>query len=57
MTNAVVGGSNESIIETAWLAVGWVNWSAHGKPKWAGLIYIGYQGIRVGWWQPVDFWQ
>jgi hypothetical protein len=33
--------------QTVWLAVGWVNWSAHGRSKWAGLIYSGQQGIRV----------
>ena len=27
--------------KTAWLAVDWVNWLAHGKSKWAGLTYIG----------------
>ena len=27
--------------KTAWLAVDWVNWSAHGKSKWAGLTNIG----------------
>ena len=27
--------------KTAWLAADWVNWSAHGKSKWAGLTYIG----------------
>jgi hypothetical protein len=26
---------------TAWLAVGWVKRSAHGRSNWAGLIYIG----------------
>ena len=26
---------------TAWLAVDWVTWLAHGKSKWAGLTYIG----------------
>ena len=23
------------------VAVDWVNWSAHGRSKWAGLTYIG----------------
>jgi hypothetical protein len=28
---------------TDWLAVGWVNRSAHGRSKQAGLIYIDWQ--------------
>ena len=26
---------------TAWLAVDWVNWSAHSKSKWASLTHVG----------------
>ena len=37
-TNGLAGPDND---KTAWLAVDWVNWSAHGKSKWAGLTYIG----------------
>jgi hypothetical protein len=29
-----------------------VSRSTFGKSKWAGLTYTGWQGIRVGWWQP-----
>jgi hypothetical protein len=25
---------------------------AHGRSNWTGLINVGPQGIRVGWWQP-----
>jgi hypothetical protein len=36
------------------VAVGWVNRSAHGSSKWAGLMNLGWQKIsRVGWWQPL----
>ena len=39
MSNMVAFGSVGH--KTVWLAVDWVNWSAHGKSKWAGLTYIG----------------
>jgi hypothetical protein len=38
-------------INGAWFAVDLVNRAAFGKPKWAGLTYIGWQWVRVGWWQ------
>jgi hypothetical protein len=41
----------------AWFAVNLVNTSTSGKSIWAGLTFIGWQGIAmrvvaVGWWQP-----
>jgi hypothetical protein len=27
-----------------------LTWSMLGQSKWAGLTYIGWQEIRVGWW-------
>jgi hypothetical protein len=36
---------------TAWFAVDLVSRSTFGKSKLAGLTYIDWQGIRVGWWQ------
>jgi hypothetical protein len=33
-------------------AVNLLNDSTFGKWRWAGLTYIGWQGIREGWWEP-----
>jgi hypothetical protein len=42
-------------VDHSWFAVDLVSRSTFGKLKQAGLIYIGWQGIRVGWWQHIIF--
>jgi hypothetical protein len=34
------------------LLLTYVNRSMFGKSQWAGLTYIGWKGMRLGWWQP-----
>ena len=47
--------SEQGIKLSAWLALDWVSWSAHGKSNyWAGLtVHWLEKGTREGWWQPV----